>query len=322
MLEPVPIAIGTGFLFPSSEKMIVLESHTVNEPQSNTRLVDYCIGLFPQLPTRNAVKKAMKRDELLLNEVIGTTGMWVKQNDIIELVDPRKRLPKPFPLAINVVHEEDGFAVVFKPAGLVVSGNLHRTLENALIDQLTPSKAADGLKWARPVHRLDGPTSGLVILAKTLSAHHHFGKQFEERTIKKEYHAVVQGCPENQLISFPVDGKQAQSKLAVLSTVPSLQNEHISLVKLEPKTGRTHQLRIHCAEIGHPMVGDQLYGESGNVMKHKGLFLAATSLAFEHPETGDLVTISVPIPVKFQALLEREERRFKRFHDNEKLKPI
>lgn len=297
--------------------MIVLESHTVSQSVSNVRLVDYCIGLFPQLPTRNAVKKAMKREEVLLNEVIGTTGMWVKQNDVIQFVDPRKRLPKPFPLVIDVVHEEDDFAIVFKPAGLVVSGNLHRTLENALIDQLTPSKAADGFKWARPVHRLDGATSGLVILAKTLSAHHHFGKQFEARTIQKEYHAVVQGSPKNQMISLPVDGKSAESSLSVLSTVPSLQNEHLSLVKLSPKTGRTHQLRIHCAEIGHPIVGDQLYGESGNVMKHKGLFLAATSLTFEHPKSGNAMTVSAPIPIKFHALLEREERRFNRFHKKE-----
>lgn len=297
--------------------MIVLESHTVSQSVSNVRLVDYCIGLFPQLPTRNAVKKAMKREEVLLNEVIGTTGMWVKQNDVIQFVDPRNRLPKPFPLVIDVVHEEDDFAIVFKPAGLVVSGNLHRTLENALIDQLTPSKAADVFKWARPVHRLDGATSGLVILAKTLSAHHHFGKQFEARTIQKEYHAVVQGSPKNQVISLPVDGKSAESSLLVLSTVPSLQNEHLSLVKLSPKTGRTHQLRIHCAEIGHPIVGDQLYGESGNVMKHKGLFLAATSLTFEHPKSGNAMTVSAPIPIKFHALLEREERRFNRFHEKE-----
>lgn len=292
--------------------MIILESHTVSEAISNVRLVDYCIGLFPQLPTRNAVKKSMKREEIVLNKEVGRTGLWVKQFDVIEFVDPRKKLPKPFPLKIDVLHEEDSFAVVFKPAGLVVSGNLHRTLENALIDQLQKSEAPDAIKWARPVHRLDGATSGLVILAKTLSAHHHFGKLFAERTIKKEYHAVVQGVPEDQTISISVDGKQAESVLTRISSVPSLQNEQLSLVKLEPRTGRTHQLRIHCVEIGHPIVGDQLYGEQGNIMKHKGLFLAATSLKFEHPLTFEMVTISAPIPVKFNALLDREARRYDR----------
>lgn len=292
--------------------MIILESHTVSEAISNVRLVDYCIGLFPQLPTRNAVKKAMKREEIVLNKEVGRTGLWVKQFDVIEFVDPRKKLPKPFPLKIDVLHEEDSFAVVLKPAGLVVSGNLHRTLENALIDQLQKSEAPDAIKWARPVHRLDGPTSGLVILAKTLSAHHHFGKLFAERTIKKEYHAIVQGVPDNQTISISVDGKQAESVLTRISSVPSLQNEQLSLVKLEPKTGRTHQLRIHCAEIGHPIVGDQLYGEQGNIMKHKGLFLAATSLTFDHPVTSEMVTISAPIPAKFNALLDREARRYDR----------
>lgn len=292
--------------------MIILESHTVSEAISNVRLVDYCIGLFPQLPTRNAVKKAMKREEIVLNKEAGRTGLWVKQFDVIEFVDPRKKMPKAFPLKIEVLHEEDSFAVVFKPAGLVVSGNLHRTLENALIDQLQKSEAPDAIKWARPVHRLDGATSGLVILAKTLSAHHHFGKLFAERTIKKEYHAIVQGVPNNQTISISVDEKQAESVLTRISSVPSLQNEQLSLVKLEPKTGRTHQLRIHCAEIGHPIVGDQLYGEQGNIMKHKGLFLAATSLTFEHPVTSEMVTISAPIPAKFNALLDREARRYDR----------
>ncbi len=292
--------------------MIILESHTVSEAISNVRLVDYCIGLFPQVPTRNAVKKAMKREEIVLNKEVGRTGLWVKQFDVIKFVDPQKKLPKPFPLKIDVLHEEDSFAVVFKPAGLVVSGNLHRTLENALIDQLQKSEAPDAIKWARPVHRLDGATSGLVILAKTLSAHHHFGKLFTDRTIKKEYHAIVQGVPDDQTISISVDGKQAESLLTRISLVPSLQNEQLSLVKLEPRTGRTHQLRIHCAEIGHPIVGDQLYGEQGNIMKHKGLFLAATSLKFEHPLTSEMMTISAPTPAKFNALIDREVRRYDR----------
>ncbi len=83
------------------------------------------------------------------------------------------------------------------------------------------------------------------------------------------------------------------------------------MVLLEPKTGRTHQLRKHCAEIGHPIVGDQLYGESGNVMKHKGLFLVATSLQFTHPISGEQMDISIPVPAKFEALMKRENRRFK-----------
>lgn len=293
--------------------MIVIETHTVPKLPADIRLVDYCIGLFRQTPTRNAVKKAMKRGELIHNSSNGKTGAWVKTDDCIQFVDPQNKLPKAFPLAIDIIHEEDAFAIVFKPAGLVINGNQFRTLENALIDQLQKSEAEDALKWGRPVHRLDSATSGLVVVAKTLSAHHHFGDMFANREIKKQYHAVVQGIPQDQAINSPIDSKLAESKLTCLETVPSLRNEHLSLVLLEPLTGRTHQLRKHCVAVGHPIVGDQLYGQSGNVMKHKGLFLAATSLKFSHPVSKEMVEISVPIPAKFSALLEREKRRFHTF---------
>ena len=290
--------------------MIVVETHNVPEVIVPIRLVDYCIGIFAQTPTKNAVKKAMKRGELMYNSSLATSGAWVKENDEIQLVDPQSKLPKAFPLAIEIIHEEDAFAVVFKPAGLVINGNQYRTLENALIDQVSKSEAPDALKWGRPVHRLDSATSGLVIIAKTLEAHRKFGDLFTNRQINKQYHAIVQGKLQSQLISMEVDGKSAESKLSVISSVQSLRNEFISLVLLEPTTGRTHQLRKHCAEIQHPIVGDQLYGESGNVMKHKGLFLAATSLEFNHPLSNEPMEISVPIPAKFEALLKREERRF------------
>lgn len=290
--------------------MIILLTHSVLEITEPIRLVDYCIELFPQTPTRNAVKKAMKRGELLHNSIPGTTGAWVNENDEIQFVDPQSKQPKPFPLDIEIIHEEDAFAVVLKPSGLVINGNQFRTLENALIDLLKKSEAPDALKWGRPVHRLDSATSGLVIIAKTLKAHREFGELFSMRKIKKQYHAIVQGKPEDQLILTEIDGKSAESKLTVISTVPSLRNDCLSLVLLEPTTGRTHQLRKHCAEIGHAIVGDQLYGELGNVMKHKGLFLAATSLSFQHPISGEEVTIEIPVPLKFRALLKQEARRF------------
>lgn len=289
--------------------MIIVGSHTVHQVAPASRLVDFCIGLFPQLPTKNAVKKAIKRKEIEHNGAVGATGNWINSGDLLRLLDREAKLPKAFPLSIEIVHEEDAFAVVFKPSGLRINGNQFSTLENALVDQLTLSNAPDALKWGRPVHRLDSATSGLVIIAKTHAAHRIFGEQFTNREIKKQYHAIVQGTPENQYIAFDIDGKSAATELTVLSSVPSLRNETISMLLLEPKTGRTHQLRKHCGEIGHPIVGDQLYGRAGNVMKHKGLFLVATSLEFLHPITHEKLLISAPIPPKFEALLAREKRR-------------
>ncbi len=290
--------------------MIIVGTHTVMEVAPNTRLVDYCIGLFPQIPTKNAVKKAIKRTEIEHNGALGTSGNWIHVGDTLQLLDRETKFPKAFPLEIEIVHEEDSFAVVFKPSGLRINGNQYQTLENALVDQLTPSMAPDALKWGRPVHRLDSATSGLVIIAKTHTAHRIFGEQFTQREINKKYHAIVQGTPKHQRITTDIDGKSAATELTVISSVPSLRNGTLSLLLLEPKTGRTHQLRKHCAEIGHAIVGDQLYGEPGNVMKHKGLFLAATSLEFQHPLTNENIQIAVPVPAKFEALMRREERRF------------
>lgn len=290
--------------------MILLHSHTVETLETRMRLVDYCIGLFPQTPTKNAVKKAIKRGEILHNSIIGTTGVWVNNQDRIELVDKDSKLPKAFPLEIEIVHEEETFAIVYKPSGLVVNGNQFRTLENALVDQLKKSSSLDALKWGRPVHRLDSATSGLVIIAKTFEAHRIFGEMFTDREITKSYFAIVQGIPTTRIITSAIDTKDAETLLTLITSVPSIRNGHLSLVQLKPKTGRTHQLRIHCAGIGHPIVGDQLYGKEGDVMKHKGLFLAATSLEFDHPHTGIRMMFSVPIPIKFEALMRREERRY------------
>jgi 23S rRNA pseudouridine1911/1915/1917 synthase len=299
--------------------MIIVGTYHVEVVEPQTRLVDFCIGLFPQLPTKNAVKKAIKRKEIEHNGAVGYAGNWINSGDTIQLVDHETNIPKPFPLAIEIIHEEDAFAVVFKPSGLRINGNQYRTLENALVDQLTPSNAEDAFKWGRPVHRLDSATSGLVIIAKTHAAHRIFGEQFTSRGIKKQYHAVVQGTPENQRIAIDIDGKSAETELTVISTVPSLRNESISLLMLQPKTGRTHQLRKHCLAIGHPIVGDQLYGQEGNVMKHKGLFLAATALEFHHPLTNEKCAISATIPPKFEALLAREQRRVEAFQETQRI---
>ncbi|MFT5859501.1 MAG: 23S rRNA pseudouridine1911/1915/1917 synthase [Flavobacteriaceae bacterium] len=290
--------------------MIELEKHLVAEVDEHTRFIDYVVGLFPQVMTRSAVKKAIKKGEFLHNGVIADTRIWVTVGDAIMLVDQQNQPPKPFPLDIEVVMEDEYCAVVYKPSGLVVSGNQHRTLVNALVDELTLSNQPDAYKWGKPVHRLDSATSGLVIVAKTAHAHGGFGKLFESREIRKTYVAIVQGEVKDQEIELEIGGKPAQTQLKVLESVRSLRNEVLTLIELTPKSGRTHQLRIHCASIGHPIVGDKLYGIEGEIMNHKGLFLCAQKLQFLHPISTELTEVAIPIPNKFNALLKQEERRW------------
>ncbi|XOV67525.1 MAG: RluA family pseudouridine synthase [Fluviicola sp.] len=295
--------------------MIVLDSHIV-QVDDNIRFVDYAIGMFPGFETRNAIKKGIKKNRFLINGEKAKTGTWVKNDDRIDLLE-RSEKPKVYNKEIEVVFEDDYLAVVHKPAGLIVSGNQFKTLENCLIDRVKCSKAEDALEWALPVHRLDAPTSGLVIFAKTISSRRRLGEMLANKGILKMYHAVVHGIPKESWINQPIDGKVASSNLKVIQSVPSLKNEHLSLIQLEPITGRTHQLRIHCQYIGNSIVGDQKYVSDQGTFKHKGLFLSATQVLFQHPITNEKVNVEIPVPAKFFSLLQREARRVEKFNSNE-----
>ena len=292
-------------------QVITIEKHIISSLELPIRLVDYVIGLFPQLATRNSVKKAIKRNEIIHNGVVANTGTFLSAGDVIELVDLEHKSPKYFDLDIEVVYQDDYFVVVNKPPGLVVNGNQFQTLENALVDRIDMSKQLDALKWAKAVHRLDAATRGLIVLAKSMRAHRGLAKLFEERKIKKTYHAVVVGTPEEKsgIISELIDDQSAETEFEVINSIKSPRNESLSLVHLFPKTGRTHQLRKHCAFIGHPIVGDVLYGVEGRTLLHKGLFLAATALEFNHPITNEEFRVTLPVPKKFEKYLAKEEAR-------------
>lgn len=292
--------------------VIILDSHTVEEIDKRIRFEDYAIGLFQSLETRSSVKKAIKKKRFLMNGEVANSGNWMTTGDRIDLLEKMER-PKAYDKEIEIVFEDDFLVIVNKPAGLIVSGNQFKTLENCLVDQVELSSATDALGWALPIHRLDAPTSGLVIFAKTMSARRKLGEMLESKAISKKYHAIVHGIPEITEMDTPIASKASKSLLTVLRTVPSLQNGFLSLVQLEPITGRTHQLRIHCAENGHAIVGDQQYEDEGGTFRNKGLMLAATNVAFQHPITEEELNVSIPLPNKFTSLLEREESRAIRY---------
>lgn len=295
--------------------LVVIDVHIVPELKEKSRFVDYAIGLFPQIGTKNSVKKAIKREELLVNNEPATTGRWVLQGDRISLVDIGHQNPKKYDIPIEIIHEDDDLGIVRKPSGLVVSGNQFRTLENALVGVFKQSGKKDMLQWARPVHRIDAATSGIVLFAKTFSAQIQLGRLFENREIVKTYYAVVKGEIKNDmLLNESINGQEALSELYVLKCVRSINNGYVTLIKLIPRTGRTHQLRIHCSGSGHPIIGDTLYGEKGKTLLHKGLFLAAVALKFNHPASKREVDVSIQVPKKFYKLLEREERRWKKYN--------
>jgi RluA family pseudouridine synthase len=217
-------------------------------------------------------------------------------------------------LPLEILYEDEQLALLIKPADYVVSGNTFQTIERSLPFNLKPSTAADAYPQAKAVHRLDRPTAGLLLVAKTATARKHLGAQFEQKTIQKRYQAIAIGeLPTKGSIATAVDGKAAYTTYSVVQAVDSLKNGRLSLVDLHPQTGRTHQLRQHLASLGCPILGDALYGTEGLILKHKGLFLCAVELRFQHPITEKELHFSLPTPHKFTALLAREQRRYDRY---------
>ncbi len=295
--------------------MVVLKTHIVPEGVEDIRLYDYAQQIFKTVPSRKGIKKAIAREEIIVDGEKTTTGLWVKPGQKIELLASNVNPPKAYHLKLKVVYEDEYLAVIDKPAGIPVSGNQFRTIQNALIGNIKDSQEEDALPWPKPVHRLDSPTSGLLLIAKTAAALVKLGQQFEQKEIQKKYNAIVIGkLSNNGTIDAEIEGLKSLTEYKLIISVPSLRNKHLSLVELFPKTGRTHQLRIHLSQLGFPILGDKIYGKEGEVLKGKGLFLSAVELIFIHPTTQMPLTIELPLPNKFNTTLEREKTRWEKYN--------
>jgi 23S rRNA pseudouridine1911/1915/1917 synthase len=296
----------------------IKSTYNVSQIESKYRFSNYCETHISVIPSKKGIKKAISKGELRLNGEKVEGGRWLKEGDIISFVDLEKTPPKEYHLKLDIIFEDEHLAVIFKPAGISVSGNLFKTIQNALLYNIKISKEPDALDWPLPVHRLDNQTSGLLLIAKTKLARVKLGQAFESKTILKKYQAVIIGKTNNSgEINTDVDDKSSQSHYKLIDSVPSLKNEFLSLIELEPKTGRTHQLRIHCASINHPILGDKLYGDEGMILKNKGLFLCATTISFNHPYSLQDLTFSTPTPHKFLKRMDNEKRRFLDFNKTE-----
>ena len=294
------------------DERFVLADVVIDPTHEGARL-DAAAMACLELPSRNRARKEIKAGRLLLDGVTVETARRVHAGQRLTLFAP----PEPPPVyarEIVVVWADPHFAVVMKPAGLVVSGNRARTLERALPFNLPPPDVADPLPWPRPVHRLDARTSGLVLIARSLRAQVALGRALQERHVRKGYRALVTGRLEGEgVVEHPIEGRDARSRWVALASTRSLHTEWMTAVDLWPETGRTHQLRIHCARLGHPILGDGRYGPD-KVLRSAGLFLTAVALELSHPISGEPLTIAVEPPDKFRTFPEREARRWVRFH--------
>ena len=295
--------------------MKVLQSHIVPPNTPPERLSDYARKIFTFIPSRKGIKKAILRHEIIIDGQPAQTGSWVQPHQKIEWIEKKVAAQKVFPLKLEVIFEDEYLALINKPAGTIVSGNQFRTIENALPHNLSISNQIDKLSKMRAVHRLDSPTSGLLLIAKTAWAHLKLAQQFERKTIHKRYQAIVIGdFMEKGNLNQHSDGKPASTDFRKIKSVRSLKNNFLSLVDLYPKTGRTHQLRIHLSKAGFPILGDDLYGKEGLILRKKGLFLCATELHFFHPKTEEELKFEIQPPAKFNTTLEREKRRWETYN--------
>ncbi len=288
--------------------MQLKEKITVPELEIKRRLSDIAPELFKSAPSKKSIKKAIKSGRVFVNGKPGKTSDFISGGEIFELFeDPTPKIKPVIEYPIEVVYEDDYLAVVNKPAGILVSGNKKITLENALPTNLKPCTLEDALTYPEPIHRLDYPTSGALLIGKTHESVIALNKIFESRRITKKYLAITIGkMPESGVIEMEVDDKYAKSAYKVLKSEISPRFTYLNLVELTLFTGRRHQLRKHLASIGNPILGDLLYGKEGLILKGKGLYLHSYSLEFTHPYTNDGLKLIAPVPKKFKKIFEIE----------------
>ena len=291
--------------------------------KQDVRLDVYITEKYKDL-SRTMVQKLIEEGSIKVNGNIKKLSYKVQLNDEISICIPKAKETdlKPQEIPIEVVYEDDDIIVVNKPKGLVVhpaNGNPDGTLVNAIMAMCKESLSGIGGEL-RPgiVHRLDKDTSGLLIVAKNDKAHINMSEQIKNRQVTKKYIALVRGViqEDDATIDMPIgrstkdrkkmaitkNGKQAVTHFKVLKRYPKY-----TLLEVKIDTGRTHQIRVHMAEIGHPVVGDMVYSNGKNDFGIQGQMLHAKSLDFKHPITGNQMHLEAELPQYFKSILEGEE---------------
>ncbi|MDP3790135.1 MAG: RluA family pseudouridine synthase [Candidatus Omnitrophota bacterium] len=294
---------------------------TVDAGAADVRLDKYLVERFPKDISRTRIQRLVTDKKVLVNGAPRKSHYKLEGGDFIEveMAKPRKLDLKAEDIPLTIIYEDDRLIVVDKPAGMVAHpapGNYSGTLVNALLyhtGKLSPSQEMKpGI-----VHRLDKDTSGLIIVAKDEAAHSFLARQFNKRTTDKRYIAVVDGVVEldNGIIDEPIgrhprdrkkmavrlsEGRSAVTRYKVLERFKSS-----TLLEIKPETGRTHQIRVHMAYVGHPVIGDSTYGthKAADLIRRQALH--AASISFLHPTTKSLKKFESKLPEDINALIKK-----------------
>lgn len=291
--------------------------------------------------SRSEIQRMIDAGQITLNGVMAKPSARLRSTDSIHvrLTQPRDESILPEPLPLTIVYEDADCIVLNKAPGITVhpgAGRRSGTLVNALLHRWPELEGVGGFRRPGIVHRLDKDTSGVMVVARTAAAYQHLALQFQNRTAEKEYIALAVGRIQRDhgRIDLPigrhrVDRKRMSSLHRVRRSRPALtewsvmerfqtgaaqQRVHLTLLKLRPHTGRTHQIRVHLADLGHPLLGDQTYGRTKKNSRRPYLgpitlvefnrqALHAQKLTIAHPRTGERMSFTVPLAPDFEILL-------------------
>ena len=276
--------------------------------------------------SRSFIQKLIKDEEVFVDSKPVKANYKVKADDEVtfELPDSVEPDIEPENIPLEILYEDDTVIVVNKPKGMVVhpaAGHYSGTLVNALMYHCKDSLSGiNGVMRPGIVHRIDMNTTGSIIACKNDSSHESIAKQLKEHTIKRAYHAIVHGVlkEDEGVINKPIgrhpverkkmavnekNGKNAVTHYRVIERFKGF-----SYVECRLETGRTHQIRVHMTSIGHPLLGDDVYGPAKCPYKLQGQTLHAKTLGFIHPFTGEYIETEAPLPKYFEDLLKKLPR--------------
>jgi len=295
-----------------------------DEAAAGQRLDSWLALQYPQI-TRSRIKNLCQEGMLAVNGKTGKPAYALRPGDEVTLLLPELApvSAQPEDIPLDVVYEDEHIIVINKPRGLVVhpaAGNETGTLVNALLARCTDLSGINGEIKPGIVHRIDKDTTGLLVVAKNDAAHLSLAGQIKEKTAGRIYKALVQGniTEEEGRVEQPIGrdpkerkrmaivpgGREAATRYRVLERFGEF-----TLVECRLETGRTHQIRVHMKYLGHPVVGDPVYGFKKQKFNLDGQLLHAACLELTHPVTGERMRFTAPLPADFQAVLDKLQPR-------------
>ena len=286
------------------------------------RLDKYLSEQFPE-QTRSYLQKLIKEGQVLVNGKTVKSGYQLSKGDEVSVTipEPKELDVEPQKMELDIVYEDEDVILINKPKGMVVHpapGHTTDTLVNGLLYHCKDNLSGiNGVARPGIVHRIDRDTTGILIVCKNDMSHNSIAEQLKEHSINRRYRALVHGnlkedtgTVEGPIGRHPVDRKkmainERNGKPAVTHYTVLERFGNYTLIECKLETGRTHQIRVHMTSIGHPLVGDEVYGPAKSPFKLQGQCLHAMVLGFVHPRTGEYMEFSADLPEYFEDLLKK-----------------